>query len=135
MKPILVFLILVLTSTTASATVQTAPEEVSRSTVEILTVAMSTGFGLLNAVTTASGDPSYLSGGIAIGLGLVALTMSTPSQDPVHQTSLLVSGTFAMVSGLVALRYKHVLNSRVTHSRLEPTWNHVGPGLALIVDF
>jgi hypothetical protein len=133
MKPILVLCILLMAATPAFATVAT-DEQPPTETTETISIAVATGFGLANIAMMVSGEPSYWMGGLGIGLGVTALAM-TSFEDPAHEMGLWVSGAAAITTGLLALRYRQVLNMRESQTRLEPMWMDGSPGLALVVDF
>jgi hypothetical protein len=133
MKRILVLCILLIAATPAFATVAN-DEQPPTETTEMISIAVATGFGFANIAMMLSGEPSYWMGGLGIGVGVTALAM-TSFKDPAYEMGLWVGGTVAITTGLIALRYRQVLNMREGQTRIEPTWTDGSPGLALVIDF
>jgi hypothetical protein len=110
------------------------PAEQPTEAAEILTIGAGMMVGLANVTMISSGSPSYLLGGVGVGLGLASFAL-TAVENPAHETGLFVSGAFAIATGLVTMRYRHQLNQQQSHARIEPTWNDGGPAMALVIDF
>lgn len=108
------------------------PAEQPTQTVEVIVVGTGIASGLFNLTTMAAGEPSYVAAGVGIGLGLAALALTTV-ENPAHETGLFAGGAFAIATGLVAMRHRHVLDDRKAHARLEPAWHAGAPALALVV--
>lgn len=133
MKAILVPVLVLLAASPARADVG-APAEQPTETAEVLAMGAGVASALFNVGAVAAGTPSYLAGGIGVGLGLGTLAL-TAVDDPAHETGLFVSGAFAIATGLVTMRYRHVLDHSSRQARIEPTWNDGGPAMALVIDF
>lgn len=133
MKAILVLVIVLLAAAPALADVGT-PAERPTETAEVLAISAGAMSALLSIGRVATGTPSYLTGGLSVGLGTAALLLTTVD-NPAHETGLYVSGVAAIATGLITMRYRYVLNHQDSHARLEPTWNDGGPAMALVIDF
>ena len=132
MKAILFIISLLVLAPGAFADVGT-PDEPSNQTAGAAAIAASLTSSMLNITTAASGMPSYWMGGIGIGLGVGALAL-TAAEDPAYEKGLWAAGATSIASGLMALRYRYVLNLRENHACIAPVWTD-GPGLALVIDF
>lgn len=133
MKAILVLVLVMLAAAPALADVGT-PAEPPTETAEVLAIGAGAMSALFSIGRMATGNPSYLVGGVSVGLGAAALLLTT-ADTPAHETGLYMSGAFAIATGLITMRYRHVLNHEESHTRLEPTWNDGGPAMALVIDF
>jgi hypothetical protein len=110
------------------------PVEQPTATAEVLTIGASAMTGLLNVSMMAKGKPSYLAGGIGIGLGATTLAF-TAVKNPAHQQGLFMGGVFSLATGLFAIQHRHLLNVRGNEVSLTPAWHDGAPALAFSVDF
>jgi hypothetical protein len=108
------------------------PVERTSETAEIIVIGAGTMYALLNIGMMTAGDPSYAVAGVGIGLGLAAIAL-TAGKNPAHETGLFAGGAFAIGTGLIAIRHRHVLNDREGRARVEPTWHRSTPAVALVI--
>lgn len=132
MRAILCVISLLILAPRAQADVGT-PDEPSNQTTGAIAIGTSIGASMLNLTTTVGKMPSYWTGGIGIGLGVGALAL-TAAEDPAYENGLWAAGVASITTGLMALRYRYVLNLRENHACIAPVWAD-GPGLALVIDF
>jgi hypothetical protein len=131
MKSVLIALAILIIAPAARADV--IPDEPSNETAGAAAIATSLASTMLNITSAATHSPSYWMGGVGIALGVGTLAL-TAAEDPAYEMGLWAAGTTAIASGLMALRYRHILGQE-KHTRLEPTWTDGAPGLAFVVDF
>ena len=130
----LVSLALLSVTTPSSATVAgPAPNEES-TTAEAVAVTAASALAFGNTMMMAGKTPYYIMGGLGVAAGLTnwLLAAGKPIE---YEGALWASGIAAFGTGIAAMRYRYVLNRRQQQARLEPTWTHGSPGLALVIDF
>jgi hypothetical protein len=132
MKAVLLFLILILIAASSHATVPPDIDDEETDLGEGLAITASTMLSVANIGMIASKSPSYWIAGASMASGIVTLAFATQDRPP-FQTGLWVTGATAIATGFVAMRYRYVLNQRA--ARIEPSWTHGSPGLALVIDF
>ena len=106
----------------------------AREGVELVGIAVSGALSIVNVAKMATEDPSYRLGGASVVGGLVALALSS-SSDANHKTGLAITGAFATLTGLVAIRASDSNDNPPKHVRLEPAFSRSAPALSLVVDF
>ena len=126
-------LILLLLSSSAFATV--APDKPEpNDTAEGVSIMVSTVSAVANIMSIAGQTPIYWLGGVGIAAGATSLALCF-HEDVAHQGGLLLAGVAAIAASGIAMRYRYVLNQRPVEARLQPSWTHGSPGLALVIDF
>jgi len=125
-----VFLLLISVPAIADVVIEREPD----ATVENVTLALSTGMAVLNITTSFAQTPYYWAGAAGIAVGITALGL-TANDNCVHRHALVAVGTATIVTGLIAMRYRHVLDAREAATQIEISWENGSPGLAFVVNF